>query len=713
MKILTTVIITLLLTALAASQTDPKYESFLQIEREKLPVAGQEIYNGGNMGTYRFGGGSGATRRIVDADPELPFGKVLQLSIQGAGANPWEPQMQTPENQVDVNTGDYLFYIFYIRALESAADNGFGQATFYVQRSSSPWTGLGSLTLSIRPSWQKYYVLARAGENFPKGEMEVTIHLGYVKQKIEISGIIGLNLGSDIDPADLPQTPIYYDGMDTNAAWRAEAQSRIRNHRMGDLTVKVKNSNGEAVQNALVTVRMTNHAYGFGTFMAELALQSTPNAQNYIDHVFELFNRATTPFYMGGNTDDWGWYGSSGHSKSAYPQLAEWLQDNNIPTKGHVLIWPGWDWMPSFFEGLKDNPAELRQAIDDHLQEIVPIGEQYGLVEWDVVNEPYYNHDVMDILGDDILIEWYNRVHEIDPNPRLILNEYNILAGGGKQDFQDNLARVIELLQNGGAPIGGIGMQCHFDANLTGIPRVLEILDRFGQYGLPIQITEFDIDIYDEEIQAAYTRDFYTAVFSHPATDKIVMWGFWEGDMWRPKGALIRTDWSYKKNYDAYTDLLFKQWWTDTDGFTNRDGIFSVRGFLGEYSLRAEFDGVTDSKRAVLTQDGIEIELVVPTTATEIESGAKNPVEHGLKPNHPNPFNASTVIEFTPKSSGNAILYIYDVRGTEVLKKCLAVKRDVPQREKLTLDGLASGSYFYMLAWPDGTREKRKMMLLR
>jgi hypothetical protein len=48
--------------------------------------------------------------------------------------------------------------------------------------------------------------------------------------------------------------------------------------------------------------------------------------------------------------------------------------------------------------------------------------------------------------------------------------------------------------------------------------RLLEVLDRFSAFGLPIQITEFDVTIRDEEVQAQYLRDFCTGVFSHPAT---------------------------------------------------------------------------------------------------------------------------------------------------------------------------------------------------
>lgn len=158
--------------------------------------------------------------------------------------------------------------------------------------------------------------------------------------------------------------------------------------------------------------------------------------------------------------------------------------------------------------------------------------------------------------------------------------------GGGRPDYQANFERLIRYLQEKDAPLGGIGMQCHFDELLTGIPEVLDILDRFAVFGLPIQITEYDVAVRDEAIKASYLRDFYTAVFSHPAADKIVMWGFYEQVMWKPLAALVKTDWTYTPAYHAYMDLVHDAWWTaDTTGATQADGSFHLRGFNGTYDI--------------------------------------------------------------------------------------------------------------------------------
>jgi endo-1,4-beta-xylanase len=155
-------------------------------------------------------------------------------------------------------------------------------------------------------------------------------------------------------------------------------------------------------------------------------------------------------------------------------------------------------------------------------------------------------------------------------------------------------------------------MQGHFDELLTGIPAILEILDRFAEFDLPIQITEFDVSIRDEEVQAKYLEDFYTAVFSHPATEKIVMWGYYEKVMWKPLAALVREDWTYKPNYHAYMDLVYDKWWTnDTTGTTNTEGIFNIRGFKGSYDITVSVKDSLYLFKDVLIEEDLNLQLKV------------------------------------------------------------------------------------------------------
>jgi GH35 family endo-1,4-beta-xylanase len=234
------------------------------------------------------------------------------------------------------------------------------------------------------------------------------------------------------------------------------------------------------------------------------------------------------------------------------------------------------------------------------------------LVDWDVVNEPCDNHVITDILGEDAMAEWFALARAHDPAAKLYINDFNILAAAG-QDFvhQDRYERWIHLLIDRGAPLDGIGMQGHFDWGLTPPDTLLRILDRYAAFGREIAVTEFDIDITDERLQADYLRDFMTTLFSHPAVGAIIMWGFWEGSHWRPNAALWRRDWSLKPVGQAWLDLVFKDWWTEATGRTNAAGRFTTRGFLGDYLISAGLGNQRASANVSLTRTGTAIDLTV------------------------------------------------------------------------------------------------------
>ena len=130
---------------------------------------------------------------------------------------------------------------------------------------------------------------------------------------------------------------------------------------------------------------------------------------------------------------------------------------------------------------------------------------------------------------------------------------------------------------------------------------MLSGLDRFARLGLPIAITEFDINSEDEQLQADYTRDFLTACFSHPAVSEIVTWGFWEKRHWFPKAALWRADWSLKPNGKAWVELTTRKWWTQASGTTDSQGRYGARGFLGQYRVTATYKGKRAEQTVTLT----------------------------------------------------------------------------------------------------------------
>jgi GH35 family endo-1,4-beta-xylanase len=286
--------------------------------------------------------------------------------------------------------------------------------------------------------------------------------------------------------------------------------------------------------------------------------------------------------------------------------MLPWLAGNGIEmVRGHTVVWPGRSNLPADVQRMLDarpvDTGALRARVNQHIAEVLAYTKG-KVTEWDVLNEPYTNKDIQAALGEGEMAEWFKAARSADPDIKLYINDYNNIESGGYDLAHYNAyLRIIQSVLDAGGPVDGIGLQCHFGSHLTPPERALELLDRFAQFGKDLQVTEFDINIADEPTQAMYTRDFLTLCFSHPALKGFMIWGFWEGAHWLPRGAMIRRDWSTKPNFDAWNDLIFREWWTDVEGTTGDDGIFRTRGFLGDYEIEAGGEHPQTQKLRVLS----------------------------------------------------------------------------------------------------------------
>jgi endo-1,4-beta-xylanase len=540
------------------------------------------------------------------------FSSAVRVEVVRDPQTAWDVQVIAPTNEVPIAEGDTLLVTFCARCTTARDETGEGMLKFFLQSVGTPWVGVLGAERRIGKQWQRFYSHVVAQRDWAVGEVNLTLHVSPYVQTIEIGGLAVLNLGQYIDPSELPIDRLTYAGRQLDAPWRTEATERIEKYRKGPLVVQVRDANGKPVPGVPVHVRMTRHAYGFGSLFNYRILDEsgqvidTDDGRHYAEWFLKLFNKATTQMYWA----DWGWVNPE--VRKAYHRNAKWLQEHGIPTRGHVLVWPAWRWLPKAIKELEGRPDTLRSIVRDHVTEVVEAMHPYDLIEYDVMNEPRVNHDLMDILGEEVMLDWFRAAKEADPRQTLYINEYSLLTSSGyTEPEQDAYEKTIRLLLDSGAPLGGIGLQGHMGEGLTPPKRVLEILDRFARFGLPLQVTEFDIEIDDEGVQADYTRDFLTAVFSHPATIGFVQWGFWETLHWKPRGAMFRKDWSTKPNGQAYIDLVLGEWWTDRQGFTNEDGRFTIRGFCGDYEITVGEGDLATQHTIVLSTDGYTLELTL------------------------------------------------------------------------------------------------------
>lgn len=456
--------------------------------------------------------------------------------------------------------------------------------------------------------WKKVqfpFALTRA---YNKGEAEVYFTLGLREQTVEIGGVSLVNYGTSKKVADLPFTKLGYAGSEPGAPWRKAAEARIEQIRKGDLTVVVNDQAGKPVRGAQVAVRMKKHAFLFGTAVSGAAFSSgrmsAEDLAQYKRQITELFN-----FSVMENETKWPqWANEASHPATL--AVIDWLRENGVQVRGHNLVWPSWNnTNVKAAQDAKGDPAALAKVIIDHIAETTT-ALSGRLVDWDVINETFTNHDFMDILGRQAMVDWFKAARAGDPTAKLYINDFNILEGEDTA-HQDDYVATIQYLIDQGAPIDGIGLQSHFPARVTPMDELVKRLERFAAFGKELEITEFDIDTPDEATQADYTRDFMTAAFSQPSVKAFVMWGFWEGSHWRPRGAMLRRDWSPKPNGEVFKDLVFKRWWTNADGKTGAQGTYATRGFLGDYEIEVKAGGKSKTQRVSLTKEGAKVECVL------------------------------------------------------------------------------------------------------
>lgn len=387
-------------------------------------------------------------------------------------------------------------------------------------------------------------------------------------------------------------------------SWRDAAEKRIEQIRKDTLTIRVVDAEGRPAAGASVKVTMTGHEFGFGTAVAARQLLGEgDDSERYRQFIRENFNMAVLE-------NDLKWPQWDIDRKPALAAV-KWLRENGVSrVRGHTLVWPSWRWLPKDLKALEADPPALRERVRAHIEDIVT-ATRGTLAHWDVINEPFSEKDLMAILGNEVMVEWFNEARRHDANATLFLNDYGILSERGeKREHQDHYYQTIRNLLAQGAPLEGIGMQGHF-SEPTPPERMLEILNRFGEFGLPIAITEFDFRTKDEDLQAEFFRDILMLCFSHPRVRWFLMWGFWEGRHWRPDAAMVRRDWTPKKNFTVWRELVFDRWWTRAETVTDANGVARVRGYLGGHRVEAAGEAGKASAAAAIRHGGSAVTLTL------------------------------------------------------------------------------------------------------
>lgn len=541
-----------------------------------------------------------------------PFTQARQRVVT-LQANPWDAG-HSYSNASAVSAGDKCLVIIWLRSPSANA-----RASIFAENNVTYAKEVLS-TVNIGSEWEMYAAPFESQAGYAVNALNIGLHLAFGNQTIEIGGAACLNYKNTVFFTQLPVllNNDTYPGQEPDAAWRADAAAHIENLRKANLSVQVRDANGQPVSDAQVQVEMLQHEFKFGTAVVsnkfnggsaydatyeQKLLDLDGNGHGFNEVVFE---------------NDLKWPAWEQHWFSSQAEIAndvQWLHDRGISIRGHNLAWPGWAYSPPDINA-NATPAYIKGRVRAHIQDILSYpGIGTEMLDWDVLNEITTNNDYANrfagtpgyTTGREWYAEIFRQADSLAPNSVLYLNDYIAIEQGDSptNGIATWRSRIDELIA-AGAPVEGIGFQGHFSASPTGIPRVKEIYDEFwNAYGLEAKITEYDIDkLVPAQTQADYMRDFLTVTFAHPSMKGFLMWGFWDGAHWTNNAPIFNQDWSLKPGGEAFIDQVFNQWWTNETLQTNLSGDASVRGFKGKYKVTVTCsDGSTQTEYVTLDGD--------------------------------------------------------------------------------------------------------------
>ncbi|MFL6616996.1 MAG: endo-1,4-beta-xylanase [Povalibacter sp.] len=216
----------------------------------------------------------------------------------------------------------------------------------------------------------------------------------------------------------------------------------------------------------------------------------------------------------------------------------QFAKDHKLPFKFHTLIWG--QQQPAWLDSL--SPEEQLAEIDEWMAAVAQRYPDVDLI--DVVNEPLNSPATYrEALGGagtsgyDWVVKSFQMARAHFPHAKLILNEYNTLM---LDQFTANYLAVIDALKSQGL-VDGIGEQAHF-LERADLPVISANLDKLAAAGLPIYISELDLNFADDARHANRMRDLFKIFWDHPAVGGITHWGYRQGATWRTNGYLLRSD---------------------------------------------------------------------------------------------------------------------------------------------------------------------------
>jgi endo-1,4-beta-xylanase len=212
-----------------------------------------------------------------------------------------------------------------------------------------------------------------------------------------------------------------------------------------------------------------------------------------------------------------------------------YAQQHGIPFKQHNFVWgsqqPGW------ITSLP--PSEQAAEVEEWIRLFCERYPDTALI--DVVNEPppHTTPPYIDAIGGtgatgyDWIIWSFQKARQYCPNATLILNDFNVLRFD-----TDRFIGIVNAVKGSGF-IDALGAQAH-GLETQSMSELQTNLNKVLATGLPLYITEYDVDLADDNQQRTVMQQQITLFANTPQVHGITLWGYIYGSTWKPNTGLIR-----------------------------------------------------------------------------------------------------------------------------------------------------------------------------
>ena len=228
---------------------------------------------------------------------------------------------------------------------------------------------------------------------------------------------------------------------------------------------------------------------------------------------------------------------------------------NNIPFKQHNFIWGSQQ--PSWLNGLSQ--ADQKAEVEEWIRLFCERYPDTRLI--DVVNEPPPHTTPVYVAalggagssGYDWIAQAFKWAHQYCPNAILILNDYNNI------EYANDNSRTIDMvnkIKSAGAPIHGVGAQAHACANLSASTVQMYIDKIATQTGLPVYVSEYDLNIADDNQQKNVMQSQFTMFWNNPNVKGITIWGYIVGSTWVANSGLMTSSGTMRPAMTWLMDFL-------------------------------------------------------------------------------------------------------------------------------------------------------------